>query len=388
MKKTLLLGLISIIVISLSGQDTIVNKNTLSIVVAGDIMGHDSQITGAYVDSTGKYNYEPTFRFIKDYFTDADIAIGNLEVTLAGKPFKGYPQFSSPDELARAAKSAGLDIMLTANNHSLDRGEKGVRRTINVLDTMEFIHTGTYVSDIEREKYNPLIIEKNNISIALLNYTYGTNGLRVDTPYYVNRIDTALIRNDLKKAKLAAPDFICVTIHWGKEYEREENSRQQRIADFIFKHGADAIIGSHPHVIQPIKYRDVTVGDTTEQRPVFYSLGNFVSNQRARYKDGGVVAELHISKVNSTVTLDSVAYLPYWVYREDVNNKSTFYVVPVSKFELDSNLVQFQANNLWRFDRFVNDTRTHLKGANESTYYKRKYAAEAIKTGELEVVAE
>lgn len=352
-------------------------------VLAGDIMGHDTQIEGAYVDSTGGYDYEPTFRHIKDYFSDADIAIGNLEVSLAGKPFKGYPQFSSPDELAIAARDAGIDILLTANNHSLDRGAKGVQRTIDVLDSLDILHTGIFLSEKERDKYYPLIFEKNDIRVALLNYTYGTNGLRVDTPYVVNRIDTAIIRKDLEKAKLAEPDFTCVTIHWGKEYMRDENSRQRRIADFIFSHGADAIIGSHPHVVQPVKYHKVSVGDSIEERPVYYSLGNFVSNQRAQYKDGGIIAELHISKTDSIVKLDSIAHLPYWVYREDINKKSTFYVVPVAKFELDSNLIQFQEGNMWRFNRFVKDTRAHLKDANESSYYHRKYLLEGNKRKEL-----
>ncbi len=365
-------------------QDTIKESNSLVMVLAGDIMGHDSQIAGAYVDSTGSYDYEPTFRYIKDYFTDADIAIGNLEVSLAGKPFKGYPQFSSPDEVAIAAKEAGIDVLLNANNHALDCRAKGVQRTIDVLDTLEILHTGTFVSKIEREKYYPLIIEKKGIRIALLNYTYGTNGLRVDTPYVVNRIDTAIIRRDLEKARLAEPDFTCVTIHWGIEYERNENSQQRRIADFIFKHGADVIIGSHPHVVQPIKYHKVPVGDITEARPVFYSLGNFVSNQRAQYKDGGVIAELHISKTDSIISLDSIAYLPYWVYREDYSKKSIFYVIPVSKFEIDSNLIQFQDNNMWKFQRFVDDTRSHLKDAKESTYYQRKYS-QGIKQEELSI---
>lgn len=380
MKKISLLLIAFGLLLSLCGfsQDT----SNLVLVIAGDIMGHDSQINGAYVDSSNTYNYEPTFRYIKDYFTDADIAVGNLEVSLAGKPYKGYPQFSSPDELAIAAKDAGLDILLTANNHSLDRRAKGVQRTIDVLDTLEILHTGTFVSSEERDKYFPLIIEKKGIRIALLNYTYGTNGLRVDTPYVVNRIDTAVIRRDLEKAKLAEPDFTCVTIHWGVEYQREENSRQRRTADFIFRHGADAIIGSHPHVIQPIKYHSVETEDTIEKRPVFYSLGNFVSNQRAQYKDGGIVAELHVSKTDSIVRLDSVAYLPYWVYREDHSKKSTFYVVPVSKFEQDSSLIKFQDNSIWRFQRFTNDTRNHLKEAKESTYYKRKYS-EGIKQKEL-----
>lgn len=343
---------------------------SLKIVFAGDIMGHDEQITGAYNDSLKAYNYEPTFRYIKDYISDADIALGNLEVTLAGKPFKGYPQFSSPDELALAARDAGFDILVTANNHALDRGEKGVARTLQILDSFKITRTGTFYDQDERDSVYPLIIEQKGIKLAILNYTYGTNGLTVDPPYIVNRIDTAQIRIDLGKAKSFSPDFVIVTIHWGIEYERAENSTQRKLAEMIFKNGADAIIGSHPHVVQPIKYIDVKLKDTIVQKPVFYSMGNFVSNQRAQYKDGGVMAELHLSKNGAVTKIDSLAYLPYWVYRQDTNNKSTFYVVPVSKFETNQTDLIFNSDNLFRFNRFVKDTRALLTGIPESGYYK------------------
>lgn len=207
----------------ITASDISFGLEKLSIVFAGDIMGHDAQIIGAWDDSLRKYNYEPTFRFVTDYISAADIAVGNLEVTLAGKPFKGYPQFSSPDELAIEAKNAGFDVMVMANNHCLDRGKKGMIRTHKMLDSLGFLYTGTFLHDSTREKYYPLIVEKNNIRLALLNYTYGTNGLKVDTPFVVNRLDTAQIHADLDKAKLANPDFIIVLTHWGIEYERDEN---------------------------------------------------------------------------------------------------------------------------------------------------------------------
>lgn len=357
---------------SLSGlSDSLRKSDKLSIVFAGDIMGHDAQILGAWQDSSGSYNYEPTFRYIADYISDADIAIGNLEVTLAGKPFKGYPQFSSPDALAAAAKNAGFDIMVLANNHALDRGAKGIVRTHWVLDSLGLIHTGTFLHDSLRAKNYPLIIEKNNIRLALLNYTYGTNGLTVNQPYSINRLDTAIIHFDLDKAKLAKPDLILVVTHWGIEYERDENKVQQQMAAYIFNHGADVIIGSHPHVIQPVKYYYPSKTDSSLKYPVFYSMGNFVSNQRAEFKDGGIMAELHLSKTDSVVQIDSLAWLPYWVYRNDSLGKSTFHVLPVGKYESDTTIVSFNSSDSWRFTRFVNDTRAHLKVCPipESSYY-------------------
>ena len=338
----------------------------------GDIMGHDTQIEGAYDENMNSYNYEPVFRYIRDYFTEADIVTGNLEVTLAGPPYKGYPQFSSPDELAIEAKSAGFDILVNANNHALDRGEEGFKRTLHMLDSLQFIRAGTYLDSLERDSIYPVIFGKNGIRIALLNYTYGTNGLKIKSPYLINRIDTAQISADLAKAKSANPDYTIVFIHWGNEYERTENEKQKKLAYHMIEKGADAIIGSHPHVVQPIRML-CQEGDSLTQYPVVYSIGNFVSNQRAQYKDGGIIAELHLSKHNDTLKLDSLLYLPYWVWRQDhTNGKSTFYVVPVGLYESDPSKFEFTERDIYRLERFAADTRNQLKNARESAFYKKK----------------
>ena len=345
-------------------------KEKLVLVFAGDIMGHDTQIDGAYIDSSNSYNYEPTFRYIKDYIESADIAIGNLEVTLAGPPFKGYPQFSSPDALAAEAKKAGFDILVTANNHSADRGSKGIDRTIKVLDSLEIVHAGTFISEEDRMLRYPLIIEKKGVKIALLNYTYGTNGIVVKPPYIVNKIDTAQIARDIKKAKLASPDYIISVMHWGKEYERSENRKQQVLTRFQLDKGVDAVIGSHPHVVQPVTLEPCSLTDTNLKCPVFYSMGNFVSNQRSQYKDGGIMAELHISFEGDSVKFDSLAYMPYWVYRKkEAEEKYTFHVLPVAKYELNPELVNLNDNDLYRLNRFKRDTRAHLIGVQESDFY-------------------
>jgi hypothetical protein len=359
---------------SIFAQGTIptADTNRLVIIFAGDIMGHDEQIKGAYDSLTGRYNYEPVIRYIKDYLSEADIAVGNLEVTLAGPPYKGYPQFSSPDELVVDAKDAGFDILATANNHALDGGIKGFVRTLKVLDSLEFLHIGTYRDSVERAQYFPLVFEKNEIRIALLNYTYGTNGLNIPHPCLINRIDTLQIKMDIEKAHQAKADFVLVFIHWGIEYERVENADQKGLASFIFRIGADAIIGSHPHVVQPIQYFKLA-GDTNARYPVVYSLGNFVSNQRAQYKDGGIIAELHFSKTESRCVIDSVMFLPYWVGREDnPGGKSTFFVLPVSKYEIYPEVVNLNDNDIFRLNRFATDTRKHLEEVKESDYYLKK----------------
>lgn len=349
----------------------VIDTNLLTIIFAGDIMGHDAQIEGAFDSATQLYNYEPTFRYISDYISDADIAIGNLEVTLAGTPYKGYPQFSSPDALAKEIKKAGFDILVTANNHALDRGEAGFVRTLNMLDSLSFCRAGTYYDSLEQASIHPLIFEKNSIRIALLNYTYGTNGLIIKPPYRINRIDTSVIAYEINKARLANPDFTIVFIHWGNEYEREENTYQQKLAEFMLSKGVDAIIGSHPHVVQPVRYISLP-DDTLNVYPVVYSLGNFISNQRAQYKDGGIIAELHISKVGQYAKLDSLNYLPYWVWRQDHSNgESTFYIVPVAKYESNPADYEMLPGDIYRLNRFATDTRKHLSNVKESVYYRK-----------------
>jgi len=346
------------------------DTSRLKLVFAGDIMGHDEQITGAWNAGVNKYDYEPTFRYLKPYIEQADISIANLEVTLAGPPYKGYPQFSSPDALALAARDAGFDVFIQANNHALDRGSKGFNRTIQILDSFNIIHTGTFADSFDRALNYPLIVEKNDIRIALLNYTYGTNGIKISRPAIINYIDTALIRSDLKKASIAAPDFTIVTIHWGEEYQRTENRTQQKLAEFMLKHGADAIIGSHPHVVQPVKYHTGT--DSLERNIVVYSQGNFVSNQRAQYKDGGILVELNLLKAAGSTEMEDFSYMPAWVYRDDLPGKSTFYVIPVSFYETNTSFFNLKDYDRYKITQFAADTREHLKNIKENNFFITK----------------
>lgn len=353
--------------VTLTGFSQSIDTTRLSIVFAGDLMGHDEQITGAWDATTRSYNYEPTFRYVKPYIEQADIAVANLEVTLAGPPYKGYPQFSSPDALAVAARDAGFDIFIQANNHALDRGKNGFKRTLKMLDSLAFIHTGTFSDSADRALNYPLIIEKKGIRIALLNYTYGTNGIVIQKPFIINRIDTAQIRADLEKARLALPDYTIVTIHWGEEYVRTENATQRKLAAFMRKHGADAIIGSHPHVVQPIKL--YPGADSTIVHPVVYSQGNFVSNQRARYKDGGILVELRLARTASGTMLEDFSYMPTWVYRKDMPGRSTFYILPVSFYESNVSVFDLNDANRAKIVQFAADTREHLKNVKESDFF-------------------
>lgn len=334
------------------------DTSRLTLVFAGDIMGHDSQIISAWQQEEDTHNYLPCFEYVAPYIRQADIAIGNLEVTFGGPPYSGYPAFSSPDALAGALKDAGFDIMLNANNHALDRGKQGLLRTITVLGQHDLIHTGSFISPEERDRLYPLVIEKNGILLGLLNYTYGTNGLRADTPVLVNYIDTAIIRTDLEKVKSTDPDFIIVTIHWGNEYERVQNQTQKDLAAFMFRHGANAIIGSHPHVIQPVVI-SADADDTACIRIVVNSLGNFISNQRDRYRDGGLLFTLELKRTDRTRITD-YSCIPVWVSKPVADGRETFRLVPANITDEQAALLGFSAGELAKFKQFQQDTWLHL----------------------------
>jgi poly-gamma-glutamate synthesis protein (capsule biosynthesis protein) len=266
---------------------------------------------------------------VKDYISSADIAIGNLEVTLAGAPYTGYPQFSSHQSLSYALQDAGFDVLLTANNHTLDRGKLGMERTLDVLDSIGMPHTGTFRDSAEWKANYPLIVEKNNFRFALLNYTYGTNGIAVVKPNVVNYIDTVRIAADITKAQQLEPDYIITCIHWGEEYINKENVAQRKIAAFLARRGCNLIVGGHPHVVQPLAMLPVSNMDSV---PVAYSLGNFISNQRNRYRDGGITLDLTLIKTDSIVTLHSIGYEPFWVYRFHMNRVSVFRLIRINDY--------------------------------------------------------
>ncbi|HLN53832.1 MAG TPA: CapA family protein [Lentimicrobium sp.] len=348
----------------------------LTILFAGDIMQHGPQIQAAWNDSSKSYNYGTCFKYISPIVEDYDFSIANLEVTLAGEPYTGYPQFSAPDELAVAIKNAGFDILATANNHSCDRGDNGIIRTTKILDSLGIMRTGTFRDSIDYKDKNPLIIEKNGIKVALLNYTYGTNGLTFTYPAMVNLIDENKLVNDLKFTKTLKTDFIIVFFHWGNEYELNPTEGQVYLAEICRKHGVDAVIGSHPHVLQPFEYFQNP--DTTQRNSlVVYSLGNFVSNQRDRYKDGGAMVGFTLLKTWNKATIIKPEYHLTWVYTPIENGKKQYYILPVNMPFSDSariehdkisgirgNLSKMNDEDVLKMTTFINDSRNHLSASS------------------------
>lgn len=277
--------------ISLFYSVTLSAQERITLLFVGDLMQHQAQINAAHTPE-GRYDYQPCFSLVKEQISHADLAIGNLEVTLAGKPYSGYPAFSAPDKYLQAIKEAGFDLLMTANNHCLDRGKKGLERTILMLDSLQIPHAGTYRNISERKQQYPLFINKKGFRIALLNYTYGTNGIRATVPNIVNYIDKNIILQDIHKAQTYRPDVIIAIMHWGEEHQSLPNRKQRELTDWLLQQGVTHIIGSHPHVIQPMELRM----DGNQEHAVVYSLGNFISNMQLPNTDGGFIFTLQLEK--------------------------------------------------------------------------------------------
>ncbi len=342
------------------------NENELSLLFIGDIMGHGPQIKGAYNDSTKTYSYNDMFTYIKDEVSDADFTIANLEVTLAGKPYQGYPKFSSPDALALACKNNGIDGFVMANNHSCDRGDKGIIRSIEVVEKLNLLHTGTFKNKSTRDSLNLLILEKNNIKVGILNYTYGTNGLSFGDSVYVNLIDTTLMAKDIAKAKQLDIDKLIVFTHWGGEYKEQPDNYQLKTAQFLFSKNVDIIIGSHPHVLQKMIYVPKSKSqDKLNESFIVYSLGNYVSNQRDRRKDGGCMVKLILQKNEQEVRIKECGYLLTWVYRKLIDSKYNYQILPCSKFENDSMFFD-KKEDFQKMNVFIDNSRKLLDENNLS----------------------
>ncbi|MGI6570478.1 MAG: CapA family protein [Caldicoprobacterales bacterium] len=333
----------------------------------GDIMMHMPLVNAAQV-TADSYDFTKFFEHIGPYLEGADIVAGNLETTIsnAQKGYGGYPMFRTPEDLLPALKSAGFNLLTTANNHTFDGKEFGVRNTLDKLDEYGFLHTGSARSQEERDQI--LVIEKNDIKAGVLAYTYGTNGMEVtisgeNLPFMVNYIDREQIRRDVLLAREAGAEVLIVFIHWGDEYVRLPNSFQKETADYLISLGVDIIFGSHPHVLQPMERRPVTLDDGTEKEAfIIYSLGNFLSNQRDRYRDSGVIVDVDVIKDydRGTIELGEVSYTPTWVYKYTENGRTDYRILPAGQFLDGNDELDLGKTDLERVQAVWSETVSHL----------------------------
>jgi poly-gamma-glutamate synthesis protein (capsule biosynthesis protein) len=331
-----------------------VKVDSITLVFAGDMMSHMPQVKAAHNPQSKRHEYEHWFQFLKDTIASADFAIANLETPLGGEPYSGYPMFSAPDAFAEELKKVGFDILVTANNHTVDKGRKGLERTLSILDSLNILHTGSFRDQQQHDSTTPLMIEAKGVKIALLSYTYGTNGIPVPKPNVVNLIDHVQMEKDIVKARSLGAQIIIPIIHWGVEYQTYEHPSQVKTAEFLAVKGVDAIIGMHPHVVQPIKY----VKSNRDSIPVAYSLGNAVANMRDRYKDGGLFVQLTITIENDTPRITSFNDIPFWVWKgssKEVKGIHGYYVIPESKISI------LPVGEAKKAKVFFDDTRKILK---------------------------
>lgn len=331
-----------------SKSNTPIKKSaTINMAFTGDIMCHNTIYKDAFDSSNNSYDFSYIFDDVKYNIQTADIAVGNLETTFAGssKGYSSYPTFNTPENLAYTLKKIGFDVLSTANNHCYDSGYSGIESTINYLDDADISHTGTYKS---KEEQNQILIKNvKGIKIAFLSFTYGTNGIKVpnDKSYSVNLIDKNLILNQLSLAKDQNPDMICVSMHWGIEYQTSPNSEQKDLADFLFKNGADLIIGNHPHVLQSMEKRDITLDDGSHKDGfVVYSLGNFLADQNKNYTRDSAILNLNITKdSDDKIKINSATYTPTYIYKDTSKSSNKFKILNL-KNSIDSYEAGYNSN--------------------------------------------
>jgi poly-gamma-glutamate synthesis protein (capsule biosynthesis protein) len=299
--------------------------DSISIYFAGDIMQHKDQLNSARRPN-GTYDYSGCFTQVTPEIEAADIAVCNFETTLGGAPYTGYPQFCSPDAYALAIRDAGFDIFLTANNHCLDRRNRGLIRTLDVLDSLGIVHLGTYRNQAERDSLYPYIIEHGTFRIALLNYTYDTNGIPVEPPCIVNYIDTTQIKADVIRARQLKADCIIACMHWGTEYRTTPDASQKKLEGWLYSIGVNHIIGGHPHVVQPV--RTLSHEYYADRHLTVWSLGNYISNMTAPRTDHGIAVTTHLLKIGNITKLNHYEIHPNHTERPSHNRDGSFRVVP------------------------------------------------------------
>ncbi len=340
----------------------------IKLVFIGDIMQHGDQIRSAFHSKSGLFDYEPCFRYISPILKSADWVIANLELTLNDKnEYSGYPRFRSPDALAYFLKDAGFNVLVTANNHSNDNWDYGLVHTLDVLDSLGIYHTGTFRDTSEWYNCNPLILDKKtemgSFRFALLNYTYGTNGLPTRKPNVVNEIDTVQIKKDIEKARTSSPDIIIAYMHWGNEYQPIHNSHQEILANWLWNNGVEIVIGSHPHVIQPITEDTIYNSDSSSLKKVLcaYSLGNFISNQFRPSTDIGLILEIEILKNIKSGKIDILNHHYIHNYKKLPVQDWVHTFIPISAFESDSfNFLKMPERKISEMINLANKTRKHL----------------------------
>lgn len=350
----------------------------LKISCVGDVMVHKPQLSAQYNNIVEGYSFENNFEYVYQYIDSADLALCNLETTFAGGKYSGYPLFNAPESLAGALKNAGFDVAITSNNHIMDMGLEGMKRTLQVSREAGLKTTGT---QLEGEK-NYIVVDVKNVKIGVVAFTFETpnvNGRTTINGNYVSdealpllntfnyeTMDDDLIRiqNAITDAREDGAELIVCYFHWGEEYQRSPNEYQQYIARQAAAYSADIIFASHPHVLQGMEM--LTDELTGKKVPIYYSMGNFISNQRAetlnnRYTEQGMIAEVNLEYIKSTkqiLEIEMIA-IPTWVEKYKSEGKDIYSIIPLDK-NLDQNPTLAVSGHLSRAQQALTDIKELL----------------------------
>ena len=372
--------------------------------VQGDLLMHKPVITACTTEDGG-YDFASIFRYVAEYTASYDYSVANLETTLGGDnyPYQGYPDFNCPDEIAEAAKDAGIDMLLTANNHAGDNMASGITRTIEVIRGKGLTALGSQLN-ADEPKY--AVVDVNGIKIGMVCYTwaYGSNGTSFSlnglTPikdegqmnYFLNNNPDKLYTASeqiLEQMKADGAEATMMFIHWGVEYNIKENALQDTMAQKLCDLGVDVIVGGHPHVVEPMELLTSGV-DSRHKTAVIYSLGNAVSNQRrdlmtlntGHTEDGAVFTVTFEKYADGAVHVADVNVMPTWVILRSVDEKQEYSIVPLedarreewqSLYGLDAAAL---ANAVASYDRTMSIVGPGLEQCR-SYYTQEKQAREA-----------
>ena len=365
------------------------NKDTIEIKLSavGDILVHESQLLSQYNQDTKQYDFTNNFRFVKPYIESSDIAIANLETTLAGekKKYTGYPTFNTPDAIVDALRDTGFDVLSAANNHILDRGSEGVLRTSEVIRSkgLDLIGIRKAAEDI------PFVIKDvKGIKLGFTNYAFETqriNGNKtlnsliipkeveplIDTFNY-DYLDEDLlkIKERINQMKASGAEVIVFSMHWGTEYQRQPNEYQKKIAKALADYGVDIILGTHPHVLEPIDY--IESNTSNKKTLVVYSMGNFISNQcferlNNRYPEDGTIVNITLKKdlKKNIITIKEVNYIPTWVHREPNGTNFTYEILPLTDALNDKQKYNLTSkDSVWRAENSYNATTSLIEDSS------------------------
>ncbi|MDR0424532.1 MAG: CapA family protein [Clostridiales Family XIII bacterium] len=320
---------------------------SVSIACAGDVMVHEPQLVAQFDNKTKLYDFSNNFEYVKDYIASADLAMCNLETTLGGSPYTGYPRFSSPDSLVTALADTGFDVLFTSNNHMLDRDADGLRKTIDGVRAAGLRNVGSQYED--EKKY--IVVSAGAIDVGIVAYTYESprvgntrtlNGIRItdESLPMVNSFGYEDLEGDLDdmaadvlSARKDGADVVICYFHWGNEYQRAYDDTQRYIAGRAITAGADLIFASHPHVLQTM---EIIEAENGRRIPLFYSMGNFISNQRTEttgsmYTEQGLIAmvELEVLPDSGKIVSVEAKALPTWLDKYYSGGKQTYTIVPL-----------------------------------------------------------